>query len=73
MNGSISNWLLLLGAFFLIAGLVAKSGMFGWFGHLPGDIHIKRDGFQFYFPLVSMVLISVVLSLVISFVRKFFG
>ena len=72
MNGSIGNWLLILGAFFLVAGLIAKSGLFGWFGHLPGDIHIKREGFQFYFPLTSMIVISLVLSLLISVGKKFF-
>ena len=72
MNGSIGNWLLVLGAFFLAAGLIAKSGLFGWFGHLPGDIHIKREGFQFYFPLASMIVISLVLSLLISVGKKFF-
>ena len=72
MNGSIGNWLLALGAFFLIAGLIAKSGVLGWFGHLPGDIHIKREGFQFFFPLASMIVISVVLSLLISLGKKFF-
>ena len=72
MNGSIGNWLLILGAFFLVAGLIAKSGLFGWFGHLPGDIHIKREGFQFYFPLASMIVISLVLSLLISVGKKFF-
>ncbi|NKB98528.1 MAG: DUF2905 family protein [Pseudomonadales bacterium] len=73
MNGSIGNWLLLIGAFFLLAGLLAKSGLFGWFGHLPGDIHIKREGFQLYFPITTMIVVSAVLSLIISFVRKFFG
>lgn len=72
MNGSIGNWLLVLGAFFLITGLIVKSGLFGWFGHLPGDIHIKREGFQFYFPLASMIVISVALSLLISLAKKFF-
>lgn len=32
-------------------------------GHLPGDIVIKRENFAFYFPITTMILISVVLSL----------
>lgn len=72
MNSSIGNWLLIIGAFFIIAGLIAKTGVLDWFGHLPGDIHIRREGFQFYFPLASMIVISVALSLLISVVRKFF-
>ena len=33
-------------------------------GKLPGDISIKRDNFQFYFPITTSIVISVVLSLV---------
>ena len=42
----------------------------GWFGKLPGDISVKRDGFSFYFPLTTGVLISVVLSLLVYFLSK---
>jgi hypothetical protein len=46
-------------------------GWFGqWFGKLPGDIAIKRDGFSFYFPLTTGILISVVLSLLVYFLSK---
>ena len=70
MNGSIGNWLICIGVFFLVAGLIAKSGLLAWFGHLPGDVHVERENFQFYFPLGSMVVISVVLSLCIAIYRK---
>lgn len=32
------------------------------FGQLPGDIAIRREGFSFFFPITTMILISVVLS-----------
>jgi DUF2905 family protein len=70
MNSSIGNWLIILGLFLIIVGVIAKSGVLGWFGHLPGDIHIKREGFQFFFPLSSMIIVSIVLSLLISILRK---
>jgi len=73
MNGSIGNWLLVLGVFFVVVGLIVKSGLFGWIGHLPGDIYIKREGFKFYFPLASMIIISIALSALIGVIRKFFG
>ena len=44
-----------------------------YLGKLPGDIHIKKDNFQFYFPITTSVVLSVVLSLiawVISIVNK---
>ena len=42
----------------------------GWFGKLPGDISIKRDGFSFYFPLTTGILLSIVLSLAAYFLSK---
>ena len=71
MNQTIGNWLLILGILLVVAGLIAKSGLVSWIGHLPGDIHIKREGFQFYFPLASMIVISIALSALISLIRRF--
>ena len=72
MNGSISNWIIGAGIVLIVIGLIAKTGVFGWFGQLPGDIRIKRDDFQFFFPLMSMIVISIVLSVLLSLFRKFF-
>ena len=72
MNGAVGNWLILIGLTVLVIGLLVKTGALGWFGQLPGDIEIKREGFRFYFPLASLVVISVVLSLLLSLIRRFF-
>ena len=71
LNSGIGNWLMLLGIVLLLVGLAMKSGLLGWFGALPGDIAIKRDGFRFYLPIASMIVISVVLSLLFSLKRRF--
>ena len=39
-------------------------------GRLPGDIYVKRDGFSFYFPLTTSIVLSVVLTLLFSFFRR---
>lgn len=72
MNGSVGNWLIIAGLAIIVLGLLVRSGGLGWFGHLPGDIRIEREGFQFYFPLVSMILISVALSVILALIRRFF-
>ena len=72
MPGSITNWIIGAGFALIIIGLIAKTGVLSWFGQLPGDIHIEREGFQFYFPLMSMILISVGLSALVAVVRRFF-
>jgi hypothetical protein len=56
---------------FVVGGLVFLAARFGIpFGRLPGDIRIERDGFSFYFPLASSILISVVLTIVINVVFR---
>jgi hypothetical protein len=39
-------------------------------GRLPGDIYVKRDGFSFYFPLTTSIVLSIVLTLVLAFFRR---
>ena len=56
---------------FVIGGLVFLASKFGIpFGRLPGDIRIERDGFSFYFPLASSILISVVLTIILNIVIR---
>jgi hypothetical protein len=59
------------GVAIVVVGLLAWAGLLSWFGRLPGDIRVEREGARFYFPLVSMLLISVMLSLVVSLARRF--
>jgi nitrogen fixation-related uncharacterized protein len=42
-----------------------------WFGNLPGDIRIEKTNFKFYFPITSMLLISVILNAILWAVKKF--
>ena len=62
--------LIVLGAILLAVGLLwpwlHKLGL----GRLPGDIRIERDGFFFYFPLTTGLLISVVVTLILWLLRK---
>jgi hypothetical protein len=39
-------------------------------GRLPGDIAVKRDGFSFYFPITTSILVSIVLSLLFYLFRR---
>lgn len=71
MPKSIGSWLILIGIVLLVAGVLANSGMLSWFGRLPGDIRIERENVRFYFPVVTMIVISLVLSLVVYFFGKF--
>jgi len=42
----------------------------GWLGRLPGDIHYTRGTFSFYFPVVSCLLASLVLTLILWLFKR---
>lgn len=56
--------MVLLGLILLVAGNL--SGKVPWLGRLPGDIHIQRGNWSFYFPLATCLIISLVLTLLFS-------
>ena len=64
--------LIALGVGLILVGLLIWSGSLSWFGRLPGDIRIERETVRVLIPITSMLLISVVLSLVLYLVRRFF-
>lgn len=66
--------LIIAGIILVIAGLVIyfAGNKLNWLGHLPGDIRIEKENVRFYFPVTTMILISVVLSLVLYLIRKLF-
>ncbi len=53
-----------------IGGLLWSGVGRGWFGKLPGDIHYSRGNFTFYFPIVTCVLLSILLTLIVRLFRK---
>lgn len=66
------KWLVVAGIALVVIGLLVQTGALGWFGRLPGDIRIERPGTRFYFPITSMVIVSVVLSLLVNLLRRLF-
>ena len=66
--------LLVLGLVLAGAGLVwILAPSIPWLGRLPGDIRIERENFRFYFPLVTCLSLSLVLSLVVWLIRLLRG
>ena len=68
----MARWLILAGAVLVIAGLVLHyaPGALNWFGKLPGDIRIESERGKFFFPITSMVIISVVLTVLFNLFRR---
>ena len=63
--------LIIVGLVAVVAGLIIQFApqAFSWFGKLPGDIRYEKGNFKFFFPLTTMILLSVGVSLLL----KLFG
>jgi hypothetical protein len=67
----LGKLLALFGGIIMILGLALWGGLGpGWLGRLPGDIRIERGNSAFCFPTVTCLIISIVISLILSFVRR---
>ena len=66
----MGRWLVIAGVLLIAVGLawpwIERLGL----GRLPGDIRIEREGFGFYFPLTTGLVVSLVVSLVIWLLRR---
>ena len=66
----MARWLIIFGVLCTVLGLawpwIEKLGL----GRLPGDVHIERDGFHFYFPIVTCLIVSAVVSLLLWLLRR---
>ena len=61
----VGKLLIILGLLIaVVGGVLVLVGRVPWIGRLPGDIHIERGNWTFYFPLATSLLLSVVLTLV---------
>jgi hypothetical protein len=64
--------LIVIGVGLILVGLLIWSGSLTWFGRLPGDIRIERETVRVYVPIASMLVVSLVVSLALYLVRRFF-
>jgi hypothetical protein len=69
-GAGIGRVLMVLGAVTFLVGALFAAGVKVPLGRLPGDIVIRREGGSFYFPVVTCLLLSGLLSLVAWFLRR---
>ena len=67
----LGRLLTILGGVIMIVGVALWAGFgAGWLGRLPGDIRIERGNTAFYFPIVTCIIVSIVLTLLLSLFRR---
>jgi hypothetical protein len=73
MDQNTGKYILLAGGLIVLVGLLVYffHDKLHWIGRLPGDIRVERENFRFYFPLTTMILFSILLSLLFRLFKKF--
>ena len=66
----VQKLLIIIGLLFIVIGLLYPFFRDIGFGKLPGDIVIKKENSSFYFPIVTCIIVSVVISLILIFLKK---
>jgi len=71
---AVGKYIILIGIVLVIIGLVLHfaGNSLNWLGRLPGDIRIEKENHRIYIPITTMILISIILTLIINLIRKFF-
>lgn len=74
MNAETGKYIIAAGVIVVIIGILVYffHDQLKWFGNLPGDVRAEKGRVKFYFPIVTMIIISVVLTIIINVIRKFF-
>lgn len=65
--GPMGKTLLVLGLIIVGVGLILMFGSkIPYLGKLPGDIHIQRKNFSFYFPVATSILVSIIVTIILT-------
>jgi hypothetical protein len=71
---NMGRFLILIGIFVVILGLVLTfANKAPFLGKLPGDIFVQKGDFQFYFPIVTGLVISLLLTIIANVIIRLFG
>lgn len=74
MNSETGKIIMIIGGGLVLIGLIIYFfyDKLHWIGRLPGDIRIEKENFRFYFPITTLILFSIIISVLIRLIRKFF-
>ena len=63
--------LIVSGLALCLVGLAAWAGLLSWIGKLPGDMRYEGESTRIYFPVVSMIVLSLVLTVLVNLIGRF--
>ena len=74
MDQQTGKYILVIGLIIVFIGVIIYffHDYFKWIGKLPGDFRIEKENFRFYFPLATMIILSLVITILINIFKRFF-
>jgi len=74
INPETGKYIILTGGVLILIGIIIYFfyDKLHWIGHLPGDIRIERKNFRFYFPITTMIIFSILITVILGIIRKLF-
>jgi H+/Cl- antiporter ClcA len=72
MNPQTGKYVIIAGIAIVVIGMLIYffHDKLSWLGRLPGDIRIEKENSSFYFPITTMIIISIVLTLLVNLFRR---
>ena len=73
MDQNTGKYIIVFGLVILVTGVLIYffHDKLHWIGRLPGDIRVEKENSRFYFPITTMILFSLLLTLLINLIKKF--
>ncbi|HXR83096.1 MAG TPA: DUF2905 domain-containing protein [Hanamia sp.] len=74
MDQQTGKYILIGGIVIVVIGILIYFfyDYFRWIGRLPGDIRVEKENFRFYFPLTTMIIFSLILTILINIFKRLF-
>jgi len=72
MNSDTGKYIIIAGVIIVLLGVVIYffHDRLNWIGRLPGDIRIEKENFRFYFPITTMIVFSLVITVIIQLIKR---
>lgn len=72
MSPQVGKYIIIIGVIIVLVGIVFYfwGDKLHWIGRLPGDIRVEKENFRFYFPITTMILFSILLTIIMQVIKR---
>jgi Protein of unknown function (DUF2905) len=74
MSSDTGKYIVVAGVLIVLLGVIVYffHDKLNWIGRLPGDVRIEKENFRFYFPITTMIIFSLAVTIIIQIIRRLF-